>query len=99
MEKNHKGFVYWAPRIMSIIFILFLGLMSLDVFSSELSLGQTLLALFMHNLPALILLVVLIIAWKREIVGGITYILGGLVYIVLLARTPFEWHKFPASPS
>ena len=47
----------------------------------------------MHNIPVFILLVVLLISWKREIVGGIVFILAGLAHIVLsLIRTPFEWY-------
>jgi hypothetical protein len=66
---------------------------SLDVFENGLSIGQTLIALFMHNVPALILLTVLIISWKREIVGGIVFILAGLLYILSLAvSSRFEWY-------
>ena len=85
-------FIYWTPRILAIIFILFLALMSLDVFSEELNFWQTLLALFMHNIPALVLLIVLIISWKHEIVGGIAFILAGITYMVLLFINPFEWY-------
>jgi len=92
MKKKISKFIYWTPRILSIIFILFLALMSLDVFSSELSFWQTLIGLFMHNIPVIILLVVLIISWKYEIVGGIAFILAGLLYIVMLFRNPFEWY-------
>ena len=92
MKKKISKFIYWTPRILSIIFILFLALMSLDVFSSELSFWQTLIGLFMHNIPVIILLVVLIISWKYEIVGGIAFILAGLLYIILLFRNPFEWY-------
>lgn len=84
--------LYWTPRIISILFIGFLALMSLDVFGNGLGFWQTALALFMHNLPALVLLVVLIISWKHEIVGAVGFILGGLVYIALLLRNPFEWY-------
>jgi hypothetical protein len=66
--------------------------MSLDVFSTELGFWQTLGALFIHNIPALVLLIVLLISWKYEIVGGISFILSGLLYIVLLMRQPFEWY-------
>ncbi|MCU0679504.1 MAG: hypothetical protein MUC28_03620 [Planctomycetes bacterium] len=90
--KQTSELIFWAPRILSIIFIIFLALMSLDVFSPELNFAQTMLALFMHNIPALILLIVLIIAWKYEIVGGIAFILGGIIYITLLLRNPFEWY-------
>jgi len=92
MKKKISKFIYWTPRILSIIFIFFLALMSLDVFSSELGFWQIVVGLFMHNIPALVLLVVLLISWKYEIVGGIAFILAGLTYIVVLMRNPFEWY-------
>ncbi len=92
MENNINKSLYWAPRVLSIIFICFLALMSLDVFGSGLSFWQTIVALFMHNLPVFFLLVVLIISWGHEIVGGVGFILAGLVYIALLMRNPFEWY-------
>ncbi|MDD4901360.1 MAG: hypothetical protein PHS62_04670 [Patescibacteria group bacterium] len=84
--------LYWMPRILSILFIAFLVLMSLDVFGSGLDFWQTIMALFIHNLPALILLAILIVSWKYEIVGGIVFILAGLLYIALLLRNPFQWY-------
>lgn len=92
MEKKNNKFIYWTPRILSIIFIFFLALMSLDVFSPELSFWQTLGALFMHNIPTLVLLIVLLVSWKYEIVGGVGFILAGLLYIIILMRNPFEWY-------
>lgn len=43
----------------------------------------------MHNIPVLILLAALIIFWKREIVGGVVFILAGLLYII------FAFHRAP----
>lgn len=74
------------------IFIFFLALMSLDIFDLNLSFWQTVGVFFMHSLPALFLIIVLIISWKYEIVGGIVFILAGLVYIALLTRNQFEWY-------
>lgn len=54
MTKKINRFVYWLPRILSIIFILFLSLFSLDVISPELSFWEILVGLFMHNIPQLI---------------------------------------------
>lgn len=42
----------------------------------------------MHNLPVLILIGVLIISWKYEDVGGIIFILGGLLCIIALLTSP-----------
>lgn len=92
MEKKVNKFIYWTPRILSIIFILFLALFSLDIFELKLGFWGTLLGLFMHNLPSLLLLAVLIISWKYEIVGGIVYLLAGLLYIILLRKNQFEWY-------
>ena len=90
MKRKVNNFIYWTPRILSLVFILFLMLFSLDVFSSELNFWQTALALLIHNIPALILLIILIISWKYEIVGGIGFILAGLSYIVILMTNQFE---------
>ncbi len=92
MEKINK-FIYWTPRILSIIFILFLALFSLDVFDTGLSFWQTVVAFLMHNIPVFVLSIVLIISWKYEIVGGVAFILVGLLYVVLtLINKPFEWY-------
>ena len=96
MEKRLNRFIYWTPRILSIIFICFLALMSLDVFGIGLSFWQTMGALFMHNIPVFILLIVLLISWKYEIVGGIAFILAGIFYIAMILinsiATGFEWY-------
>ncbi len=94
MEQEKNKLIYWTPRLLSIIFILFLAIFSLDVFGIGLGFWATAMALLMHNLSALILLVVLLISWKHEIVGGIAFILAGAAYILLLLLNVgrFEWY-------
>lgn len=92
MKEKTSRFVYWAPRVLSIIFITFLALMSLDVFSPGLGLWEIVIGLLMHNIPTLVLLVVLLISWRYEVVGGVMFILVGLLYIVMLMMNPFEWY-------
>lgn len=95
MKKINK-YIYWIPRILSIVFILFLTLFSLDVFEGNYGFWGTTVAFLMHNIPSFILLAILIISWKHEIVGAIGFILGGIAYIVLVANTAiknsFEWY-------
>jgi hypothetical protein len=83
MDKKVNRILYWVPRVLSIIFIFFLALMSFDVVSSKLSFWQIFVGMLMHNIPTFILLIVLIISWKYEIVGGIAFILAGLIYIII----------------
>lgn len=82
MTKNKHPFIYWTPRILAILFILFLMVFSLDVFQPGLSSGQILLGLFMHNLPSLVLAIILWISWKYEIVGGISFLIAGLLHLI-----------------
>lgn len=91
MKTKVSKFVFWTPRILSIAFIVFLALFSLDVFDERLGFWQTLGGLFMHNIPVLILLAVLIISWKREIVGGIIFILAGIFYIIFALKRADNW--------
>jgi hypothetical protein len=96
MENRTGRVIYWTPRVLSILFLLFLALFSLDVFDTDLGFWGTVAGLFMHNIPALVLLAVLIVSWKHEIVGGVVFILAGMVYIVwllktILGDTPHQW--------
>lgn len=94
--KQKRGWIYWTPRIISVLFLLFLAMFSLDVFGQGYTTPQLLLALFMHNIPVIVLAILLAIAWKYEIVGAIAFILGGLLYIATLVvqaiRNQFEWY-------
>ena len=93
MPKKTGKFIYWTPRILSIVFLLFMAMFSLDIFDSGYTFWGTILGLFMHNIPVFILAVVLWISWKHEIVGGIAFILAGLLYILsALIRTEFHWY-------
>ncbi len=93
MPKKVGKFVYWAPRILSILFILFLALFSLDVFGNGYGFWGTTVAFLMHNIPSFVLLAVTWVAWRREIVGAIGFGLAGVAYIVLLLVNP-EWEWF-----
>lgn len=96
MNNKINKFIYWTPRILSIIFILFLAMFSLDVFEPGKRAQEILIGLLIHNVPIFLLAAVVAISWKREIVGGITFIAAGLFYIAMVAagaaKNGFEWH-------
>lgn len=79
--KETGKLLYWAPRILSILFICFMSLFSLDVYEPGMRAGDVALGLFMHNIPSLTMLVLLVIAWRSEIVGAVGFIGAGLLYI------------------
>lgn len=67
--------LYWFPRILAILSILFMIMFSLDSFGGNNPPGKQLLGFLMHNIPAFLLIIVLVIAWKYEIIGGALFIL------------------------
>lgn len=71
-----KKILYWTPRVLGILAILFMMMFSLDCFGEYESFGKQMTCFFMHNIPAMVCIAVLIIAWKWEIIGGILFILA-----------------------
>jgi hypothetical protein len=51
------------------------------VFEPGMSAGEVALGLLMHNIPSIILIILLVIAWRKEIVGAVSYFGAGLLYI------------------
>ena len=72
--------IFWLPRLLIIAFILFLSLFALDVFSEGYGFWETLLALFMHLIPTLLLLVLVIATWKRPLVAGILFLGVAIIF-------------------
>ncbi len=71
--KQSRKIVYWTPRIFSILYVVFISLFTLDVFAESYGFPEILIALFMHLLPSFILLVIVIIAWKKELIGAVCF--------------------------
>lgn len=89
MKITTGKLVYWSPRILAILYMLFLAMFSLDIFEGNNGFWGTVLGLFMHNIPSLILLGVLLASWKHERFGAIVFTLAGLgmaTFIFLLNR-------------
>ena len=61
----------------------------MDVFGVGYSLWETVIAFFMHNIPTFSLIVILIISWKWEQIGGLLWIGAGFWFLAMAAgRTP-----------
>lgn len=70
---------YWAPRVLCILAIAFFSLFALDSFDPELSLVQQVVGFVIHMIPSAVLALLLWMAWKRELAGGIIFILISLL--------------------
>ena len=85
-----KKIVYWTPRVFAILFTLFIMMFSLDVFDGTSSLTDQLIGFFMHNLPAYGIILIIVFAWKKDIIGmiGFALIAIGLFMLVNGTNTP-----------
>ena len=101
MNSNLKRILFWTPRLLGILFVAFLSLFALDIFDMQLGFWGTLVGLFMHLIPSLVLVVALILAWRWEWVGTLLFFsftawfiaisLGhaGWIAYLLMAGPPF----------
>lgn len=96
--KKSSGLLFWLPRILCILAILFISLFALDSFDPGLTFRQQLTGFLMHMIPSLVLLGILVLAWKRELWGGIIFILLGLGFSPFIYSHNFSMnHSFWAS--
>jgi hypothetical protein len=57
-----------------LLIILFVGLFSLDVFGTGAPALEVLVGFLLHNMPSIVMLVLLIVAWKRPVVGFVAFL-------------------------
>jgi hypothetical protein len=93
MKRSVKRLLFWAPRILCILFAVFVSLFALDVFGEGYGFWETILALLMHLIPTGIIVVVLVISWRWEWVGGVLFTVLGALYLVM-AWGKFHWSVY-----
>lgn len=80
-----KKLSYWSPRVLAILFTMFIMLFSLDVFDGTSSILDQLIGFFMHNLPAFGIILIIVLSWKKDMVGAIGFALIALVLFLLVS--------------
>ncbi len=78
-ESGISKAMYWIPRLLCILAILFISLFSLDAFDYGTTTAQKLFAFFMHLIPSFLLTALLVYAWYHEKWGGIIFLLLGIL--------------------
>lgn len=95
--KTHTGILYWLPRLLAIIAILFISSFALDTFTPGLTIWQQLGSFLLHMLPSFLLVIFLIIAWHKQLIGGILFILIGLISSPVIYLHNLNVNHFTAS--
>ena len=79
--------IHWAPRVAAMMIIFFMGLFSLDVFEMQASPLELLGGFLMHNIPSIVMLVLLIFAWKRPAVGFVAFLVAAALFSIFFVRS------------
>lgn len=93
MKTSSIKLLHWTPRILCILAILFISLFALDAFEPGRTLGQQLAAFAMHLIPTMVLTVLLVIAWKWEMMGGIIFTTIGMVMSPFIYQHNFSMNQ------
>ena len=79
-----------APRILGVIVAAFFALFAFDAVGTGLPIAEAILAVAMNLLPAAIVLVLVVVGWRRPVAGAIGFFAVAALYAysVYAAATP-----------
>ena len=86
VSSSLSKIIRWAPRVAALLIIFFVGLFSLDVFGTGAPPLEVLVGFLMHNIPSIVMLVLLIVAWNRPVVGFVAFLIAAAAFAILFVR-------------
>lgn len=72
--------LHWAPRVLGILFSLFLSLFAFDSWEGVESFWEGLAGFFIHLLPVYIVLFALVVGWKWPRLGGLLFLIIAVAF-------------------
>ena len=92
-------FLHWSPRILSVAFVAFTSLFSLDVFN-EYQGWVIVPALAAHLVIPLVVLVAVVVAWKWDVVGAALFFGFALYYVWMVGlNRDWTWYVSISGPA
>jgi len=98
MSHPAARLLFWSPRILAILFVVFLGLFATDTFNQGHSFWYSVLAFCIHLIPALIATAVLIVAWRWELTGAALFSLAAALYAFRVLPRHMNWAMTISGP-
>ena len=92
-----NNILYYAPRIIAILFIPIISLFVLDVFNDRVQIPIIIVALFIHLIPGLTVLFALLFAWKHEEIGGMVFLFLFIAALILF-KNPYPTNLLLFAP-
>lgn len=86
MDQTGRRIVLWTPRVLCILFAVFISMLAMDVFDEAHGFRETVVALTMHLIPTFAIVLITIVAWRFPLVGTVAFIGTGLLYVFKFGR-------------
>lgn len=86
MSTTYRNVLRWAPRVLGVLYALFIGLFAFDVWGTGAGFWEETAAFIVHLMPTYFILAALVVAWRRPRVGGILFITLATVFGVVFGR-------------
>lgn len=93
MSNRTIQLIRWTPRILGILFVLFISIFAADAFGQGHSFWQTLVDLSMHLLPSFVLLAAVVLAWRWPWVGTLAFWGFAIQYLIVFGGS-FPWSVY-----
>jgi hypothetical protein len=87
---NHRNLLLWNARILGIAVSVFLGLFALDALEPGRPFSTAVAALAIHLLPALAVLAIVVVSWRRPWIGGLAFVMLAVAY-ALMVPSRLDW--------
>lgn len=91
------SFALWSARILGIGVCAFLMLFALDAGDAAMPWTQRAADVLVHLLPAILVVVVLAVSWRRQWIGGLAFVALAIAYAVMV-RFRLDWIAVISGP-
>jgi len=88
MPRPGSRWITWTPRILCILFAAFISIFAFDVFDEGHGFWKTAADLGMHLIPTAVVVLVTVLAWRREWIGTLAFFTTGILYCLSKFRHP-----------
>ena len=79
-KKKNKW--HLAATILGVLYAVALLVFAADVFNDEQNITQTFYDLLLHLIPTAVILLIVVVAYNRSLIGAIIFLVLGLMYII-----------------
>ena len=82
-ENSATNPLHWGPRVLGLLYALFLSLFAFDSWEGVSSFWEGLVGFFIHLLPVYIILFLLVVGWRWPRWGGVGFLILAVAFTLV----------------